>query len=476
MLDQSFSLKNFRTIFEIENRKGRFEKSFFSDEYLDLTGELNREKEKRDKLIAIESYDDNYKLTQLQIEELTKTREDLLDTEFLFCSKQVNGPGFGFVLNRFFDLDTANYVYSVNKDKTSFFTMKQLQYNIYRCFKVKQTDRHSIVKQVKTILQDNMPKYIVRTDIKKFYESVPQTKMFELLEGNQLLSPKSNELIKNIVHHFNDLSGQLALPKDQRIGLPRGAGISAYLSELYMRTIDSKINKLDNLIFYGRYVDDIIAIFIPQSEKTSSYYLDKIEEIVVSEGLNLNTTATPAKSYQIDAYESEAASAINFLGYVFKIENKRYKDIYLSTNKINKYKHRLEATFNSYLKDYGHNYLEARKLLIHRLNYLTKNTRLIRPKKGLVGIYYSNSLLEKNSTCLDKLNDVLYKLIDTKLPATTFPELNQRLKRFCFKKGFINKLFFNVDSKRKNVPDLRPKKLKLLKSSNNFERIVAAWK
>jgi len=477
MLDQSFSLKNFRTIFEIENRKGKFEKNFFSDDYLDLTGELNSEKEKREKLASVESFDDDYKSTQLKIEELTRAREDLLDTELLSCSNQVNEPGFGFILNRFYDDDTANYIYSVNKDKTSFFTMKQLQYNIYRSFKVKQTDRYTIVKQVKAILQDNMPKYIVRTDIKKFYESVPQIKLFELLEGNQLLSPKSNALIKNIIHHFNDLSGQLTLSPDLRKGLPRGAGVSAYLSELYMRAIDSQISKLDNLIFYGRYVDDIIAIFTPESKRSPSYYLDQIEGIVVNEGLSLNTTATPSKTYQVDAYDSNIAAAINFLGYSFKIENKLYKDIYLSANKKDKYRRRLEASFDSYLKDYKHDQEQAKRLLVHRLNYLTKNTRLQRPKKGLVGIYYSNSLLEKNSTCLDELNDILHTLINTKIPLVAFPKLNIRLKRFCFKKGFINKLFFNTNSKRKNVPDPRPPKIKLGKTSyNNFERIVGAWK
>lgn len=477
MLDQSFSLKNFRTIFEIENRKGKFEKDFFSDDYLNLTGKLNKEKEKRGNLTAIENYGDEYQLVQLEIEQLTKDREDLLDTELLSCSNQVNDLGFGFILHRFYDGNTANYVYSVNKDKTSFFAMKQLQYNIYRSFKVKQTDRYSIVKQVKVILQDNMPKYIVRTDIKKFYESVPQTKLFQLLEGNLLLSPKSNALIKNIIHHFNELSGQLPLSPDQRIGLPRGAGVSAYLSELYMRTIDSQISKLENLIFYGRYVDDIIAIFTPESKREPSYYLDKVEEIVINGGLALNKTAIPSKTYQVDAYDSNAAATINFLGYSFKIENKRYKDIYLSANKKAKYRQRLEASFDVYLKDQIYNQQEAKRLLVHRLNYLTKNTRLQRPKKGLVGIYFSNSLLEKNSSCLDELNDILYSLIDTKLPVGTFPELNLRLKRFCFKKGFINKLFFNTASKRKNIPDSRSPQTKLNKANyNNFERIVSAWK
>lgn len=33
MLDQSFSLENFKKIFEIENRKGNFESEFYSEEF-----------------------------------------------------------------------------------------------------------------------------------------------------------------------------------------------------------------------------------------------------------------------------------------------------------------------------------------------------------------------------------------------------------------------------------------------------------
>ena len=47
-------------------------------------------------------------------------------------------------------------------------------------------------------------------------------------------------------------------------GVPRGIGISAYLSELFMRNVDNQIQELDDLIYYARYVDDIIAIFVPQ--------------------------------------------------------------------------------------------------------------------------------------------------------------------------------------------------------------------
>jgi ribosomal protein L14E/L6E/L27E len=78
---------------------------------------------------------------------------------------------------------------------------------------------------------------------------------------------------------------------------------------------------------------------------------------------------------------------------------------------------------------------------------------------------------------LDELDDNLKVLIDQKIPVELNEKLNQRLKRYSFKSGFINREFFNIESKRKNIPDSRPISMKLKKNRiNNFERIISAWK
>tara|TARA_R110002096_G_scaffold382193_1_gene576052 strand:- start:30 stop:542 length:513 start_codon:yes stop_codon:yes gene_type:complete len=168
---------------------------------------------------------------------------------------------------------------------------------------------------------------------------------------------------------------------------------------------------------------------------------------------------------------------IEFLGYVFSLENCEYIGTSISTNKKNRYLTRIEKTIDIYLEQKKFAPSDASKLLIHRFNYLTKNTRLHKPKKGLVGIYYSNSLIEQNCDDLDYLDKELLRIIDEKLPAGTFKSLNSKLKEYSFSDGFINKKFFNINSKRKNIPDLRPDKLKEIKKlDNNFERIISIWK
>ena len=116
---------------------------------------------------------------------------------------------------------------------------------------------------LKNLLEDGFPKLIIRTDIKSFYESIPQKDILQKIKDDNLLSIKTQKFIGEILNGYNVATCQTEDFK----GVPRGVGVSAYLSELYMRAVDNKIKELPDLIFYARYVDDIIAVFTPQKEE-----------------------------------------------------------------------------------------------------------------------------------------------------------------------------------------------------------------
>lgn len=490
MLDQSFSSENFNIIFEIENRKGTFDKNFFSAKYYDIAQKLI-DKRKEIKDYKNKSLEDlGYKNLLNEKEKLIENKDNILIKDLREYSKIVNSNNFSIDILpfKFNILDAEEKIkYKIKKnDAASFFAMKQLQHNINRTFNVKQSNRYLIVEQIKSLLQDNLPKYIVRTDIKGFYENVPQEKLLNLINENQLLSPKSKKLIKNLLYTYNHHTNQLKLTKSKRKGIPRGAGVSAYLAELYMKEIDKKIKDIKDLNYYCRYVDDMFAIFSPSVEtSTKDYYLKKIEGIVTSRGLLLKKDPDPnkIKTFECNVFDENKKHKIGFLGYDFVIDKKIFTGVYLSQNKIEKYEKKINETLLSFKNDKKLNYKLAKKLLVHRLNYLTKNTRLEHPKKGLIGIYYSNSLLEKDNKSLEELNQILKNCIDIHITDTS---LNKRLKRFDFKKGFNDKLFFNVNSKsnskvvcnkgHKNIPDLRSSKSKSIRPLNNFEKITSIWK
>ena len=477
MLNQSFSLENFNKIFEIENRKGNFEKEYYSDKFHAFSKELKKQRKiiKAYKSTGDIEKDDEHLLKlneeKKDIEERKKNELEISLQEYV---ENVNSKGFKFVFSKFLHDGSGKYVYPVGKDASSYFAMKQLQFNINRTFKVKQGNRYLISKQLQSLLKDDYPKILLRTDIRGFYESVLQEKLLSMIDNNQLLSPKSKTLINSLLFNYNEITEQLGLPKEERRGIPRGAGISAYLAELFMREVDNKIKRINNVSYYARYVDDIVIVYVPDWEISEADYLTQVKEIVEQYGLTLNDS--PDKTKIIDTRKNDLFEIV-FLGYIFKIENKKYIETSLSQNKKNKYVRRIEQAIDTYLfqKEFSQN--EASKLLIHRMNYLTKNTRLHKPKKGLVGIYYSNSLIENNCLDLDFLDSELIRIVDEKLPVPAYSKLNAKLKSYSFKDGFINKSFFNINSKQKNIADLRPVRLKELKKlDNNFERVISIWK
>jgi hypothetical protein len=91
----------------------------------------------------------------------------------------------------------------------------------------------------------------------------------------------------------------------------------------------------------------------------------------------------------------------------------------------------------------------ARRILIHRLNFLTGNTRLQNNKANvLIGIYYTNSLLSEPFDDLLELDIFLADEVEANI---TSSDLKRRLKLFSFLNGFKEKKYVNFSSNNKRV-------------------------
>lgn len=335
-------------------------------------------------------------------------------------------------------------IYSIKKKPEYLFAIKQLQKNIELSFSVKQADRFKILKQVKNILSDGCPKYILRTDISSFYESIPHNKLKERLEGNLILSQLSKKIINGLLWEYKE-----KLSTQQDVGLPRGVGVSAYLSELYMKDIDSKIKAHPNVTYYARYVDDIVIIFTPNNKNEITDYESAIKKTIEEKdsGLILNDSKTNSFDLRsgIGNYDFE------FLGYKLS-GNLQKTNLNLSVNRDERYRKRIDATFEDYNNCSKHNEKKARKMLINRLRFLTQNTHLNNAKNNIiVGSYFSNSLLT-DTNGLDGLGQYLkHKINNHLLPYSNLQinivMLQERLSKFSFVDGFKEKKYtkFNTN-------------------------------
>jgi hypothetical protein len=434
MLDQSFSGDNFRKILDYENRKGIYLIGKFFPDVNDIVDEIKtciaqyhikkgtiskarfpkfKEKFERKKEVLIKEKDE--KLEQ----ELNKVSENIYKSNFKINLNQVQVP-------------SGKHLYTIPNNPENYFILKQVLYNFKRLYKVKQANRFNIVNQIKCILEDKFPKYVIRTDISNFYESIPHDILTKKLNDN-LLTHISKSVIDKILKEYKLKSGSTK-------GLPRGIGISAYLSELYMRDIDSDIKALPHLIYYARYVDDIIAIFTPITLNDKVDYKNDLKQIIEKDHkLKLNET----KTFEYDLISnSNNNKHLEYLGYKISFGGGSVK-VTLSSSKIDKYKKRIDLTFQSYLNLSKIDEKKARKLLIKRVRFLTGNTRLLNNKKNiLVGVYFNNCLLT-NSDSFKSLDQYLRHKINKEI---SVKELRKRLREFNFIKGFEEKKFFKTTS------------------------------
>ncbi len=426
MLNQSFSVENFRKIIDIENRKGIFLEGKFFPTLEAIADEIkacnkNITSKRRDKSISA----DDIKQLYDQRRVLKERKEDQLISELKKISEKVVATNCKIELLKK-DIPGKKSLYLVKDSPDHFFVMKQIQNNMSRLFGVKQSNRFEIVSQVKMLLSDGFPKYVLRTDIDDFYESIPHESLLAKINGNNLLTHYSRKIIRQILTGYKVLSGNTA-------GIPRGVGISAYLAELYMRDIDRLIVSLKGLIYYARYVDDIIIIFAPLVDEKQRDYKKEIAKIVEEKfKLKLNED----KTFDFDLRSSSRQFELEYLGYRIFFGDGKIKTR-LTQKKVDKYKGRIDASFENYADLSKVNEKEARKLLVRRMRFLTGNTRLKNNKNNvLVGIYHSNSQLTENDD-LVMLDDYLRN----KINSIKIPQLQKRLSKFSFKAGFDEKRF-----------------------------------
>lgn len=436
MLNQSFSADNFRRILDLENRKGVYLEGRFFSNVSAISEKIKQcNKNVREKRRCSPRPEDELKELYEKIKELKERKEELLNEELKKVSENVVNSNFKIELEKK-DIPKKKSVYITKDSPENYFTMKQIQYNVFHLYHVKQSNRFEIVSQVKALLGDGFPKYVIRTDIDDFYESILHKPLLQKINEDNLLTPFSRKLLRQILNEYKNLS------KSDK-GVPRGVGVSAYLAELYMRKIDEDILSEAGVTYYARYVDDIIIIFVPKPVDQNTDYLMRIKNIFEEKwGLKLNKKKTD----KFDLMGKKQSCKLEYLGFKIVLEDKRSKtkpnDIRVRTSltdkKVKKYQDRIELAFNDYKNLSKVNKEEARELLVKRLRFLTGNTRLKNNKKNvLTGIYYSNSQLTEKDE-LKKLDEYLIKKIETEIVGA---RLQGRLKKYKFIDGFESKRF-----------------------------------
>ena len=319
--------------------------------------------------------------------------------------------------------------------------IRKLNDNIKRLYRVKQSDRHSIVKQVQILLEEtSRPISILRLDIQKFYNNIDKTLVLnKIREEDSLLSYHSKYLLKKLLLEHSQFK--------KLDGLPFGLNISATLSEMRMKNFDKNIRKIDGVYFYVRYVDDIV-IFTYKRENIE----DSLNELLPNE-LEFHNENDLKKKFILLEDKSTSCGSFDYLGYNFSIENKTLTTT-IADVKVKKIKSRVISSFINYFRD------KKFELLEQRIKFLTGNYFILKEnkyenekkvKKLKSGIYYNYKLIN-NMEQLKELDIFLQKTIYAKrgkFGVKIFKMLNndkrKKLSKCSFQVGFNKKITHNFN-------------------------------
>lgn len=411
----------------------------------------------------------DYGMTIKQLEDsLDASYEEIASDSFEFSLKQVSE-------------------YLLTNDLPNKLILRKLNDNVKRIYKDEQANRRIIIAQVKTLLSETCPFWVIKTDIKSFYESIDRERLISKFHDDSMLSYQSMFLIKRIFEN------PLLVGKP---GVPRGMNISATMSELYMRKFDRWVRSYDSVYYFARFVDDIIIF--SNSLKDSLSLIENLNPQlkILAEGLSINhkktelfdgKTLTSLDIVSGKSIPKKPRHKLDYLGYSFsklfipekivpkKIQNinklrytvaskysiiennpvsvvlldtiqrEKYSNLIVSVadKKVKKIKTRIIKAFLDFSKNKDFSLLEK------RIQFLTGNYSIRKSEEGnslRAGIYY-NYLQVTNRSIFIELNQLLRKSIYSKSPnfggKIGLSNIQKsKLNKYCFLAGFEKKVFF----------------------------------
>lgn len=143
----------------------------------------------------------------------------------------------------------------------------------------------------KAMKGDNAPKYALKMDIKKYYPSVNNKKLIQIIK-RKIKCKDTIWLIDNIISSID--------------GLPIGNLTSQYFGNIYLYSFDWWVKQELNANHYFRYCDDMVILSNNKAELRQ--WRKKIEQKLFDLDLEIK------KDWQIYGLEKQG---VDFVGYVF---------------------------------------------------------------------------------------------------------------------------------------------------------------
>lgn len=332
----------------------------------------------------------------------------------------------------------ATYQVSSTLDVT--FPAKQAADAVKRAAGIDAPSRNSIIRALQTALSKRYQHVIYKVDVKEFFESVDHETLVDRLATHPALDSVTVSLVRRLLAEYETFS-------PGRTGLPRGVGLSSALAELYLNHFDSKVKTHPGVLFYARYVDDMVIVL------ENEVALNKVKNEMSSELATLKLELNDAKTLELITLKDgnyPGGKEVEYLGYRIGCsadklttgltEKRKQRRIQRLETAI---QHWLDTAPNAVWPNHGHN-----GLLIDRIRYLAGNTKLINSKSNVaIGLYFSNSALDVDAHELVELDLMLNEFCKLHASKLT-PKMRERIERISFVEMFASREYLRFRQKR----------------------------
>jgi uncharacterized protein (UPF0297 family) len=391
-----------------------------------------------------------------------RTAKSTLKTEAHTAANEIQNHSFEFgALSTKKSNEKITYFFTDAKSKL---VEAKVNDNLKRRYNVKPNDRSVTVSQIKTLLTEGCPFFILKLDIRSFFESIDRKQLIEELCSDMLISTETQWLLNKLDSKFTSQN----IP-----GLPRGLSMSTTLSEIALSDFDDSIRSMPGVYYYSRYVDDIL-IFCFNNEKK----IKKNTEILLTKLRNLRLNEDKTNEYSIQCKCKRSCvctagqchcrtkckckekdgkeEALQYLGYKFIFKdtpngkNPKNVEVDIADKKIKKIKTRIARSLKGYKISGNYN------LTQQRLKFLTGNYPIYRGRsdaslKG--GIYYNYPMLTKYDGLmeLDKFKRNIIQSMKSPIGRAMRLSLSNDdldwISNISFVYGYKKKIFHNFSRK-----------------------------
>lgn len=336
--------------------------------------------------------------------------------------------------------------------------LRSIALHLRRRFRVSAPGRDQVIRGLIEATLDATPGYLLRRDIRSFYETLPTSQLRRRLADDTTTPPQIREYLEKF------FASHCFAPA----GIPRGTPISPLLADIAMQEFDEAIRSNPGVFRYYRFADDIIALTTNSAENLEKFMEDRLPQPMRFNLKKSRNVVLGCKSKM-----PFVSVEFEYLGYHFNVAQTKAKHdsrivkVALSKTKVHRLKSRIALAFKT------HSIRPDWALLLDRMRFLTSNHRLLRThvtstkdspyiKSGLYYNYracgeyrFSNGKFVEDLYDRKELKDVdgFYYSLLRKITKNVVLPGNQivELKRLSFHRSFELKIHWNFEPTRMAV-------------------------